>query len=162
MRNARRLVWAVPLVGAALLATAACGSSSSSTTKSSTTSTSSQTAANAQLCSAASGLQSAISGMNGLTSSTSITQFASATGGVATAWAALQTAAAAAKGIDTTKLGNAVNTFESTMQSLPGKGLSFSQDIQSAKAAIVPVKQAAKSIAPNCGTTSTTSTSSGS
>jgi hypothetical protein len=160
MRNARRLVWAVPLVGAALLTAAACGSSSSSTTKSSTTSTSSQKTANAQLCSAASGLQSAISGMNGLTSSTSITQFASATGGVATAWAALQTAAAAS--IDTTKLGNAVNTFESTMQSLPGKGLSFSQDIQSAKAAIVPVEQAAKSIAPNCGTTSTTSTSSGS
>jgi len=100
--------------------------------------------------------------MKGLTSSTSITQFASATTSVASAWAALQTAAAAAKGVDTTQLGNAVNTFESTMSSLPSKGLSFSQDIQTAKTAIQPVEQAAKNIAPNCAGTSTTSTGSGS
>lgn len=100
--------------------------------------------------------------MNGLTSSTSITQFASATSGVASAWAALQSAAGAAKGVDTTQLGDAVNTFESTMSSLPSKGLSFSQDIQTAKTAIKPVEQAAKNIAANCPGTSTTSTGSGS
>jgi len=94
--------------------------------------------------------------MKDLTTSTSISQFATATGNVATAWGALETAATTAKGIDTTQLGNAVNTFESTMGSLPSKGLSFSQDIAQAKTAIQPVEQAATGIAPNCSATSTT------
>jgi hypothetical protein len=120
------------------------------------TGTGTQASANAQLCAASSQLKSAIAGMTNLTTSTSISQFASATSDVASAWSALESAAKTAKGIDTTQLGNAVNTFESTMSALPSKGLSFSQDIAQAKAAIQPVEQAAKNIAPNCSSTSTT------
>jgi hypothetical protein len=159
MRHGRRLAWAAPLIGAALLTTAACGSSSSSSSTKSTSTvstTGSQATANAQLCSAVSQLNSAISGMKNLTTNTSLTQFATDTGNVATAWGALESAAKSAKGIDTTQLGNAVNTFESTMTSLPGKGLPFSQDIAAAKTAIQPVEQSAKNIAPNCSSTSTT------
>ena len=156
MQHARRLVWAAPLIGAALLTTAACGSSSSNGTTTTNTGTGTQAVANAQLCAAASQLKSAIAGMKDLTTSSSISQFASATGNVATAWGALESAAASANGIDTTQLGNAVNTFESTMSSLPSKGLSFSQDIAQAKTAIQPVEQAAKNIAPDCSATSTT------
>jgi len=168
MRHARRLAWAAPLIGAALLTTAACGSSSSSSTTNTASATSTtggtgtQAAANAELCAAVTQLNTAISGMKGLTTSTSITQFATATTNVASAWTALQSAAKTAKGIDTTQLGNAVNTFESTMQSLLGSGKSFSQDIQTAKSAIQPVEQSAKNIAPNCGATSTTGTTTGS
>jgi len=57
---------------------------------------------------------------------------------------------------NTTQLKNAVNTFESTMTSLPSKGLSLSADVTQAKAAIVPVENAAKNLVPNCSGTSTT------
>jgi len=154
MRHQRQLAWAAPLIGAALLTTAACGSSSSS---SSTKSTSTQSAANAQLCSAVSQMKASINDFKNLSTNTSLTEFATLTSGVAAAWTQLEAAAKSAKGIDTTQLGNAVNTFESTMTSLPAKHLSFSEDITQAKAALQPVAQAAQSVAPNCGTSTSTS-----
>lgn len=162
MRHARRIGWAAPLIGAALLTTAACGSSSSSTTKStsSTATTSTQSSANAQLCSAASGLKSSLTAFGSLATNTSQLQFATLTTNVVAAWATLEAAAKSAKGVDTTQLSTAVNNFESTMSSLPGKHLSFSQDIAQAKAAIVPVATAAQSVAPNCGGSSTSTSGS--
>jgi hypothetical protein len=163
MRHARQLAWAAPLIGAALLTAAACGSSSSSSstkstsTMSSTGTTSTQSAANAQLCAAVSQMKTSIADFKNLSTNTSLTEFASLTSGVAAAWTQLEAAAKTAKGIDTTQLGNAVNTFESTMTSLPAKHLSFSQDITQAKAALQPVAQAAQTVAPNCGTSTSTS-----
>ena len=121
-----------------------------------TTTTGTQATDNAALCAAVDQLKSAVSGMQNLTTNTSISQLATDTGNVATAWGAVETAAKTSKGVDTTQLGNAVDTFESTMTALPSKGLSFSQDIAQAKAAIQPVVQAAKDVAPNCSGTSTT------
>ena len=159
MRHGRRLAWAAPLIGAALLTTAACGSSSSSSSTKSTSTvstTGSQATANALLCSAVSQLNSAISGMKNLTdeylADAVRNRHRQRRDGVER-W---RPPPSSAKGIDTTQLGNAVNTFESTMTSLPGKGLPFSQDIAAAKTAIQPVEQSAKNIAPNCSSTSTT------
>jgi len=165
MRHARRLAWAAPLIGVALLTTAACGSSSSSsstksTSTTTTTGTSTQSAANAQLCSAVSQMKSSISAFGNLTTNTSITEFASLTTNVASAWTALESAAKSAKGVDTTQLGNAVNTFESTMTALPGQHLSFSQDISEAKTAVQPVATAAQNIAPSCNGSSTSTSGS--
>jgi hypothetical protein len=165
MRHARRLVWAAPILGAALLATAACGSSSSSSSTGttsgsstmSTSGTSTGATADAQLCAASNQMKTAIQGMKNLSSDPSLSGFATATGNVVTAWSSLQSAAANAKSsIDTTQLKNAVNTFESTMTSLPSKGLSLSQDVAQAKTAIVPVEDAVKNLVPNCSGTSTT------
>ncbi len=166
MRHARRLAWAAPLIGVALLTTAACGSSSSSSstkstgTTTTTGTTTAQSAANAQLCSAVAQMKSSISAFKNLTTNTSITEFASLTTNVASAWTALESAAKSAKGIDTTQLGNAVNTFESTMTSLPAQHLSFSQDIAQAKTAVEPVATAAQNIAPNCNGSSTSTSGS--
>jgi len=156
MRHARGLAWAAPVIGAALLTTTACGSSASSTTASTST-TSTQAAANAQLCAAVSQMKSSVADFKDLTSNTSFTELATLTANVASAWTTLETAAKSAKGVDTTQLRNAVNNFESTMTALPGKNLSFSQDIDQAKTAIQPVVTAAQDVAPNCGSSTATS-----
>lgn len=120
----------------------------------STGTTTSSAATNAALCSAVANFKSALSGMTNLGSSPSISSFAAATGNVATAWTQLQTAAKSAKGVDTTALSNAVNTFENTMQSLPSKGFSatnISSAVDAAKQAVVPLQDAVKGLAPNCG-----------
>jgi len=123
----------------------------------STTGTSTSASADAQLCAASNQLQSAVQGMKNLSSNPSLSGFAVATGNVATAWSSLESAAKNAKtSVNTTQLKNAVNTFESTMTSLPSKGLSLSADVTQAKAAIVPVENAAKNLVPNCSGTSTT------
>jgi hypothetical protein len=164
MRKTRQLAWAAPLVVAALLGTAACGSSSSSSSSSSSTggttstamtdttgSSTSSATTNAALCAAVANFKASLTGMKNLSKSSSVSDFATATGNVSTAWAQLQTAAKSVKGVDTTALGNAVNTFTTTMTSLPSKGLSFSQDIDAAKQAVVPLETAVKDLAPNCG-----------
>ncbi len=118
---------------------------------STTGSSTSSATTNAALCSAVTNFKASLAGMKNLSSSSSISDFATATGNVSSAWSQLQTAAQSAKGVDTTALGNAVNTFTSTMTALPGKGLTFSQDIAAAKQAIVPLQNDVTKLAPNCG-----------
>jgi hypothetical protein len=92
--------------------------------------------------------------MTNLSKSSSVSEFATATGNVTTSWAQLQTAAASAKGVDTTALSNAVSSFTSTMTSLPSKGFSagnIGAAVTAAKQAVVPLQSAVKDLAPNCG-----------
>jgi hypothetical protein len=161
MRTLRRQVWAVPVIGVAILTTAACGSSSSSSSTSSgatstmMTSTGAQSAANAQLCADVAALKSAVADFKNLSASGSLsTELAATTAKISQSWSALQQAAASAKTIDTTALSTAVGNFQKTMLALPASGKSPSQALETGKSALTSVEQAAKDVAPGCASSS--------
>jgi len=148
VRRSRLLAAIAPFAVAAVLATAACGSSSSTNSRTSLTTGANTAAANAQLCTAVANFKKTIAGLSDIGSSP--TAGLAALGNLTSSLQELQTALAGAKGADKTAVQNAVNNFENTLQSITSGGTSTGNAATTAQEAIQPLLSAVKGLAPNC------------
>ena len=147
-----------------VLALAGCGSSSSAGSGSSGTATTSQATANAAFCASLDHLEAAAANLKSLDpKDTTINQLTAAAAELGAAWKDFTAAAKGASGVSTTAISDAWDGVTAAAKDLPGSGKTPSEAVQSMKDALVPLKQAADDLKPQCaGVSSTTGTTTGS
>ncbi len=145
----RRVVLSLALattLGLIAVGVAGCGGGSSATT---------QTADDQAVCESAVGVQQAAKQITALDpKNTTVSQLTAATTSLASSVKDLGATAKGAAADDRAALQSAAAGLTSAVKGFGG-GQTVSEDLQSVKAAIPPVQQAVKGVAPNCTTSGT-------
>jgi hypothetical protein len=144
----RRVVLSLALattLGPIAVGVAGCGGGSSATT---------QTADDQAVCESAAGVQQAAKQITALDpKNTTVSQLTAATTSLASSVKDLGATAKGAASDDKAALQSAAAGLTSAVKGFGGQ--SVSEDVQDVKAAIPPVQQAVKGVAPNCTTSGT-------